>query len=376
MIRLDHLTKRFGARTAVDELSLEVDDGELCVLVGPSGCGKTTTMKMINRLVEPTSGAILVDGVDVTKADPVQLRRGMGYVIQQIGLFPHQTVADNVATVPRLLGWDRARISSRVGELLELVGLEPAQYAKRYPAELSGGERQRVGVARALGADPPVLLMDEPFGAIDPITRDRLQAEFLRLQAELHKTIVFVTHDIEEAVRLGDRIAILREGGKLEQYDTPAQVLGRPASPFVASFVGADRGLKRLSVTPIAAAELEHPPVVSPDADVVEARRVLEGVGGDWAVVVSAAEALTGYVGLDDLTGTGTVATRVRRLPAWVPSRSTLKHAFSEMLQHDAAWVAVLDGDRYLGVLTPESLHTALRHSVTQGSAAEDGGQR
>jgi osmoprotectant transport system ATP-binding protein len=221
-----------------------------------------------------------------------------------------------------------------------------------------------------------VLLMDEPFGAIDPITRDRLQGEFLRLQAELHKTIVFVTHDIEEAVRLGDRIAILREGGKLEQYDTPAEVLGRPASPFVASFVGADRGLKRLSVTPIAAAELEHPPVVSPDADVAEARRVLETVGGDWAVVVSEADALTGYVGLDDLTGTGTVATRVRRLPAWVPARSTLKHAFSEMLQHDAAWVAVLDGDRYLGVLTPESLHTALRHSVTQGSATEDGGQR
>jgi osmoprotectant transport system ATP-binding protein len=231
-------------------------------------------------------------------------------------------------------------------------------------------------VARALGADPPVLLMDEPFGAIDPITRDRLQAEFLRLQAELHKTIVFVTHDIEEAVRLGDRIAILREGGKLEQYDTPAEVLGRPASPFVASFVGADRGLKRLSVTPIATAELEHPPLVSPAADVADARRVLEAAGGDWAVVVSGADALTGYVGLDDLTGTGTVAARVRRLPAWVPARSTLKHAFSEMLQHDAAWVAVLDGDRYLGVLTPDSLHTALRHSVTQGSAAEEGGQR
>jgi osmoprotectant transport system ATP-binding protein len=375
MIRLDHLTKRFGARTAVDELTLDVEDGELCVLVGPSGCGKTTTMKMINRLVEPTSGTILVDGADVTEADPVQLRRGMGYVIQQIGLFPHQTVADNVATVPRLLGWDRARITARVGELLELVGLEPAQYARRYPSELSGGERQRVGVARALGADPPVLLMDEPFGAIDPITRDRLQAEFLRLQAELHKTIVFVTHDIEEAVRLGDRIAILREGGKLEQYDTPAEVLGRPASPFVASFVGADRGLKRLSETPIAPAALEHPPVVSPQADVADARRALRDGTGEWAVVVTPDGALTGYVGLDDLVGTGPVADRVRRLPAWVPARSTLKHAFSEMLQHDAAWVAVLDGDRYAGVLTPDSLHTALRQSVASGSAREDARQ-
>jgi osmoprotectant transport system ATP-binding protein len=272
----------------------------------------------------------------------------------------------------RLLGWDRTRVNGRVGELLKLVGLEPGQYAKRYPSELSGGERQRVGVARALGADPPVLLMDEPFGAIDPITRDRLQGEFLRLQAELHKTIVFVTHDIEEAVRLGDRIAILREGGKLEQYDTPAQVLGRPASPFVASFVGADRGLKRLSVTPIAAGDLEHPPTVSPNDDVEQARRSLEASDGDWAVVVGEHQRLLGYVGRNDLGGSGPLEGRVRRLPAWVPAGGTLKHAFSEMLQHDAAWVAVLDDERYLGVLTPESLHGALRHSVAAGSAAED----
>jgi osmoprotectant transport system ATP-binding protein len=376
MITLDHLTKRFGAQTAVDDLSLEIGDGELCVLVGPSGCGKTTTMKMINRLIEPTSGTILVDGADVTKADPVELRRGMGYVIQQIGLFPHQTVADNVATVPRLLGWDRARSRARVCELLELVGLEPGQYADRYPSELSGGERQRVGVARALGADPPVLLMDEPFGAIDPITRDRLQSEFLRLQGELHKTIVFVTHDIEEAVRLGDRIAILREGGRLEQYDTPAEVLGRPASPFVASFVGADRGLKRLSVTPIAVADLEKPAQVAPDDDVADATRALEAAGSDWAVVVDTDDRLVGYVGHEDLSGSGPVSARARRLPAWVPARSTLKHAFSEMLQHDAAWVAVVDGDRYVGVLTPESLHAALRHSVAAGSADEQAGEQ
>ena len=375
MIRLDHLTKRFGAQTAVDDLCLEIEDGELCVLVGPSGCGKTTTMKLINRLIEPTSGTILVDGADVTKADPVELRRGMGYVIQQIGLFPHQTVAENVATVPRLLGWDKARSRARVTELLELVGLDHASYADRYPSELSGGERQRVGVARALGADPPVLLMDEPFGAIDPITRDRLQSEFLRLQAELHKTIVFVTHDIEEAVRLGDRIAILREGGTLEQYDTPAEVLGRPASPFVASFVGADRGLKRLSVTPIAVADLEKPARVAPDDDASAARRALDTAGADWAVVVDADERLVGYVGIENLHGSGRVDGRARRLPAWVPADSTLKHAFSEMLQHDAAWVAVIDGARYLGVLTPESLHGALRHSVAAGSAHEEAGQ-
>ena len=375
MIRLDHLTKQFGAQTAVNDLSLEITDGELCVLVGPSGCGKTTTMKMINRLIEPTSGTILVDGADVTKADPVELRRGMGYVIQQIGLFPHQTVAENVATVPRLLGWDKARSRARVAELLELVGLKPASYADRYPSELSGGERQRVGVARALGADPPVLLMDEPFGAIDPITRDRLQSEFLRLQSELHKTIVFVTHDIEEAVRLGDRIAILREGGTLEQYDTPAEVLGRPASPFVASFVGSDRGLKRLSVTPIAGADLEKPARVAPDDDVSAARRTVDAAGSDWAVVVDAHERLLGYVGRKDLDGAGNVGGRARRIPARVPARSTLKHAFSEMLQHDAAWVAVMDDERYLGVLTPESLHGALRHSVAAGSAHEEAGQ-
>ena len=249
MIRLEAVTKRYGDGTvAVDALSLEIADGETCVLVGPSGCGKTTTMKMINRLVEPSSGRITVDGEDVMSVDPVDLRRRMGYVIQQVGLFPHQSVAANVATVPRLLGWDRKKIDARVDELLTLVGLDPGRFARRYPHQLSGGQRQRVGVARALAADPPVLLMDEPFGAIDPITRDRLQGEFVRLQAELHKTVVFVTHDVDEAVRLGDRIAILAEGGRLEQYAPPAEVLGRPATPFVADFVGADRGIKRLGV--------------------------------------------------------------------------------------------------------------------------------
>ena len=266
MIRLEQVTKAYPDGTlAVHELTIDVPVGEVCMLVGPSGCGKTTTMRMINRLIEPTSGRILLDGKDITKADPVQVRRGIGYVIQQVGLFPHQTIEQNVATVPALLGWSRARRKARATELLELVGLEPAVFAKRYPHQLSGGQRQRVGVARALAADPPVLLMDEPFGAVDPIARDRLQQEFLRLQETVRKTVVIVTHDIEEAVRLGDRIAVMRQGGHLEQYDTPAAILGNPATDFVADFVGADRGLKRLAVTPIQARDLEHPPVVHLD---------------------------------------------------------------------------------------------------------------
>ncbi|MGE0877223.1 MAG: ABC transporter ATP-binding protein [Acidimicrobiia bacterium] len=249
MIRLESVTKRYpNGHVAIDDLSLDIADGEVCVLVGPSGCGKTTTMRMINRLVEPTSGRILIDDDDVLAMNPVQLRRRIGYVIQSVGLFPHQTIATNVATVPRLLGWDKRRVNERVDELLTLVGLDPVVYRNRYPNQLSGGQQQRVGVARALGADPPVLLMDEPFGAIDPITRTRLQDEFLRLQSDLHKTVVFVTHDIEEAVKLGDRIAILHEGGVLAQYDTPQAILARPASEFVAGFVGSDRALKRMSV--------------------------------------------------------------------------------------------------------------------------------
>src|SRR4051794_185135 len=246
MIRLDGVGKRYEDGTvAVHELDLDVPEGETVVLVGPSGCGKSTTLKMVNRLIEPTSGRILFEGEDVTHVDPVRLRRRMGYVIQQTGLFPHQTIAANVATVPKLLGWDRKRVDARVHELLDLVGLDPARYAKRYPHQLSGGQRQRVGVARALAADPPVLLMDEPFSAVDPIVRSRLQEEFLRLQAAVRKTIVLVTHDIDEAVRLGDRIAVLAEGGRLLQFATPAELLSNPASEQVAQFVGADRGIRR-----------------------------------------------------------------------------------------------------------------------------------
>ena len=249
MIELTDLTKRYAgtARPAVDRLTLSVPEGEVCVLIGPSGCGKTTTMRMINRMIEPDGGAITVGGRDVLAVDPVDLRRSIGYVIQQVGLFPHWSIADNIATVPRLLGWAAGRVSARVDELLALVGMDPAQYRDRFPRELSGGQRQRVGVARALAADPPVMLMDEPFGAIDPITRGRLQAEFLRILQGLAKTIVFVTHDIDEAIRMGDRIAILKDGA-LVQYDTPEAILARPADAFVEEFVGADRALKRLTL--------------------------------------------------------------------------------------------------------------------------------
>jgi osmoprotectant transport system ATP-binding protein len=248
-IRLEAVTKLFPgiARPAVDALDLTIEVGKVCVLIGPSGCGKTTTMRMVNRLIEPTSGRIIVGERDITEADPVELRRHIGYVIQQIGLFPHMTIAENVATVPRLLGWPAQRIKARSEEMLELVGLDPAQYLPRYPRHLSGGQRQRVGVARALAADPPVMLMDEPFGAVDPIVRGRLQEEFLGILKRLKKTVILVTHDIDEAIHMGDVVAIMRDG-KLVQYDTPDRLLAAPANDFVADFVGADRALRRLSL--------------------------------------------------------------------------------------------------------------------------------
>ncbi len=364
MIRLSGVSKRYDDGTlAVQSLDLDVPRGQLVCLVGPSGCGKTTTMKLINRLIEPTSGTIELDGEDVTRADVRELRRRIGYVIQQVGLFPHQRIGDNVATVPRLLGWDKARTRARTDELLDLVGLDPAVYRDRFPAQLSGGQRQRVGVARALAADPPVLLMDEPFSAIDPIARDRLQAEFLRVQAAVGKTIVFVTHDIDEAVRMGDRIAVFRQGGVLEQYDTPAVVLGAPATPFVADFVGAERGLRQLTVTGIDVTALDQPPVLAAQDSLEHARRRLpRGV----AVVTAPSGELAGYVVADGLDGEGSVQDRLRRLPAAVPADATLQGALAEMLQHDEGWVAVVEPgtDRCLGILTAASVHRTLRQSL------------
>ncbi|MEA2169610.1 MAG: osmoprotectant transport system ATP-binding protein [Solirubrobacteraceae bacterium] len=279
---------------ALDHLSFEVPAGEICVLVGPSGCGKTTAMRLVNRMIDLTSGEILLDGRPVNDREPAELRREIGYAIQQIGLFPHWSIADNIATVPKLLGWPKDRVKARVEELLELIGLD-ASLAKRYPAQLSGGQRQRVGVARALAADPPLMLMDEPFGAIDPINRVRLQDEFLRLQAQLQKTIVFVTHDIDEAIKMGDRICILREGGVLAQFATPAEILTSPADEFVAAFVGADRGLKRLGLVTLSDIELvsvngTQPAAGSPqlqlDTTVREALSIILTEGGSALEVV------------------------------------------------------------------------------------------
>ncbi|MEU3372616.1 betaine/proline/choline family ABC transporter ATP-binding protein [Streptomyces sp. NPDC006711] len=366
MIRFEQVSKVYPDGTrAVDDLSFEVAEGELVTLVGPSGCGKTTTMMMVNRLIEPTSGRILVDGEDIATLDPVKLRRRIGYVIQQVGLFPHRTVLDNTATVPALVGWKRGRARTRAAELLDLVGLDPATYGPRYPAQLSGGQRQRVGVARALAADPPVLLMDEPFGAVDPVVRERLQNEFLGLQATVRKTVLLVTHDIEEAVRMGDRMAVYGSG-RIEQFDTPASVLGAPATSYVAQFVGADRGLKRLSVTTVEPDDVEQPPVVRLDEPAGAASARLRAEGARWAVVLNEEGDLHGWVGTEELSsaGPGAVANLARRMEAWVPVGAPLKQAFSEMLQYDAGWVAVLDGARFVGVLTPAKLHEALRRSV------------
>ncbi|HXW78613.1 MAG TPA: ATP-binding cassette domain-containing protein [Acidimicrobiales bacterium] len=372
MIQFEAVSKQYGTGPyAVENFNLEVADGELCVLVGPSGGGKTTILRMVNRMEQPTAGRVLVDGHDIAKVDPVELRRRTGYVIQQAGLFPHLKVADNVASVPRLLGWDRDRVQDRVTEMLELVGLDPGLYAGRYPNELSGGQAQRVGVARALAGDPPVLLMDEPFGAVDPIARSRLQQEFLALQERLHKTVMFVTHDVDEAVTMGDRIAVVSQGGVLQQYATPAEVLGQPATPFVADFIGADRGLRRLAVTPIEVADLYTPPVVRPNATIAEARAAVAADGTHWAAVLGDDGRLLGWVepgrladGPDATGNSSTVAKYMRPFVARVSLDASLKTAFAEMLQNDAAWVAVLDNDHYLGVLTPDNLWAALRRSV------------
>ncbi|GAA0710040.1 ABC transporter ATP-binding protein [Dactylosporangium roseum] len=293
-ITLDRLRKVYPDGTvAVDELSLDVDGGDVTVLIGPSGCGKSTVLRMVNRLIEPSGGRVLVGGEDVTRADPVRLRRTIGYVIQNVGLFPHQTVRTNVGTVPRMLGWDRRRIAERTDELLELVGLPPGQYSGRYPHELSGGQRQRVGFARALAADPVVLLMDEPFSAVDPINRGRLQDEFLRLREAVRKTTILVTHDLHEAVKLGDRIAVLSDHAHLEQYATPAELLAKPANEFAERFVGEDRGIMRLSVTPIPRARLRPAAEAGDDAPRVPAGATLrEAFGamlaaGNGAVVVT-----------------------------------------------------------------------------------------
>jgi osmoprotectant transport system ATP-binding protein len=357
MICLEHVSKTFpgSALPAVGDLSLEVPQGEIVVLVGPSGCGKTTTLKMINRIIEPTSGDIWVAGTNAAQTEPHLLRRNIGYVIQQTGLFPHRTIAQNIATVPRLLGWDRPRIDQRVGELIDLVGLD-SEMADRFPAELSGGQQQRVGVARALAADPPVLLMDEPFGAVDPIVRTRLQVELLGLQARVRKTIVFVTHDIDEAIQLGDRVAILNMGGVLEQIGRPEDILREPANDFVAEFLGTDRGLKRLSLIPIHTVDLDPGPVVSPGTSPAEARGVAVRYGVDWVGVGSGRD-LLGWLYLTELESLGRVPDHdLRRFRTRLTPSATLKEALDAIVSSRAKVAAVFDGDRYLGMLTADRI--------------------
>jgi osmoprotectant transport system ATP-binding protein len=371
VVTLEHVSKRYGTAggpDAVSDLSLEIPAGEICVLVGPSGCGKTTTMKMINRLIEPTSGRILIDGEDVMTLPAVELRRRIGYVIQQVGLFPHLTVAENVAIVPRLLRWPEPRIRERTDELLDLVRLEPAGYRDRYPAALSGGERQRVGVARALAADPPLMLMDEPFGAVDPILRDRLQNEFLRLQAQVRKTIVFVTHDVDEAIKMADRIAILRRGGVLAQYDTPDAILAAPASEFVAHFVGADRGLKRLSLGRVRDLPLGQPLLAREGERRGELLRRMDEATADYALLVDDRDRPIGWLGRGDLGGDGSVTAddATPGSPTLQPE-STLRDALSVMLGSSVQLgVVVDDAERVLGVISVDAISDTLRAPVSR----------
>ncbi|MFC7624603.1 ABC transporter ATP-binding protein [Microlunatus sp. GCM10028923] len=367
MIKLENLTKVYpgSGKPAVDDLSLDVYEGEIVILVGPSGCGKTTTMKMINRIIEPTSGRIVIDGADVTRADPDQLRRRIGYVIQQTGLFPHRTLAQNIATVPKLLGWDSARIKARVDELLELVNLDPATYRDRYPKHLSGGQAQRVGVARALGGDPEVMLMDEPFGALDPITRERLQNEFLRLQAELHKTIVFVTHDIDEAIKMGDRIAILQEGSTIAQFDTPEQILADPANDFVAEFVGSGASLRRLGLTRVADLELAEWVTVGPDTPRQEAIELLRRDGGPALLALDTDGRPRRWLDLTALHNFNGQPLDQAGVPAEaiLTPQATLHDALNEMITADyALGVAVDDQGRYRGVIDIKTLNSTAQN--------------
>jgi osmoprotectant transport system ATP-binding protein len=369
-VELKNVTKRYdrsaqaaGAPGAVNDLSLTVAAGQVCVLVGPSGCGKTTTLKMVNRLIEPTSGQILIDGRDIALEDPVQLRRRIGYVIQQVGLFPHQTIAANVATVPRLLGWSSKRIDERTDELMSLVGLEPARYRRRYPAQLSGGERQRVGVARALAADPPLLLMDEPFGAVDPIVRERLQDELLALQEQLAKTILFVTHDVDEAIKMADLIAVFEQNGQLAQVGPPADILARPASDYVARFVGTDRGLKRLSLRRVGEVDPLPATIVHPGDEAADARQRATESGSGFLLMVDGNDRPIGWLSARDVPASGTLTEEMARsMSPLLDRRATLRDALSLLLAANVmAGIVVNEQGRALGLVTIEQIAGTLR---------------
>ena len=378
-VAFDHVTKQYGrpgpgVPGAVQDLSLEVPAGKVCVLVGPSGCGKTTSLKMVNRLIEPTSGRILIGGEDIADREVTDLRRSIGYVIQQVGLFPHQTIGENVATVPRLLGWDQERRRERVDELITLVGLDPAVHRDRYPAQLSGGERQRVGVARALAADPPVMLMDEPFGAVDPIVRERLQNEFLRLQADLAKTILFVTHDIDEAIKMGDLVAVMEVGGKLAQFGTPDEILANPASDFVARFVGADRGLKRLALSRVEALELRPALTARIGDDSAEARRRIVADPLEFLLVVDAANRPIGWIGQRQVPASGVLTEAMASaMSPLLDGKTTLKDALAMLIDAEVQVGIVVDGKGAVeGVITADEI-TAYGRREAGGAAQASG---
>jgi osmoprotectant transport system ATP-binding protein len=357
----------------VNKLSLTVPAGEICVLVGPSGCGKTTAMRMANRMIDITEGDILLDGQSVRDRRPAELRREIGYAIQQVGLFPHLSVADNIATVPRLLDWDRARIRSRVDELLELVSLDPADTRDRYPGQLSGGQRQRVGVARALAVDPPLMLMDEPFGAIDPINRERLQNEFLRLQREIRKTVVFVTHDIDEAIKMGDHIAVMQKGGHLMQYAPPAELLMQPANRFVEDFVGADRALKRLALQRVRDVDLWKAPLVRAGEPAAEARAKLADSEVPYPLLVDDEGRPLGWLSEDALNGElVTDELRSRAIPI-LELEDVLRDALADLLAEEAQYGPVVDGGgKVTGVLSIEILSHALKVDPEQVPSGAD----
>jgi osmoprotectant transport system ATP-binding protein len=353
-------TYRGASSPAVDRLSLEVEAGEICVLVGPSGCGKTTAMRMVNRTVEITSGDIKIGGSSVRDRDEAKLRREIGYVIQQIGLFPHRTIGENIATVPRLLGWTEDRRRERVAELMRLISLDP-ELTERYPSQLSGGQQQRVGVARALAADPPVMLMDEPFGAIDPIAREKLQNEFLRLQVEIRKTILFVTHDIDEAIKMGDRIAVMREGGKLAQYATPAELLMAPADDFVEDFVGADRALKRLALLRVGEVDLWEAPLAFVGQDSAEVRAKLVGAEVPYAVLVDSQRHPLGWLSESDLAQPTVPAQPDSPAVPLLDEADVLRDGLSDLLQAETHYAPVVDGTGAIkGVLSVEIIQDFL----------------
>jgi osmoprotectant transport system ATP-binding protein len=372
-VEFQNVSRRYGSVAAVEDLSLTVPAGKVCVLVGPSGCGKTTTLKMVNRLIEASSGRILVGGEDVMAGDPIALRRGIGYVIQQVGLLPHLTVGQNVAVVPGLLGWQKSRIDTRVDELLTLVGMKATDYRDRYPAQLSGGERQRVGVARALAADPPLMLMDEPFGAVDPIVRERLQNELLRLQERLAKTILFVTHDIDEAIKMGDLVAVLRVGGVLAQAGPPAEILANPASDFVARFVGADRGLKRLSLTRVADLDLQAAITARAGDAAAPARDRIKADPFPYLLLLDADERPIGWLDQDDFPAEGTLTEDMAvPMSPLLDRRTTLKDALSQLLGADVMAGIVIDEDeRVLGLLTVDQIAAALREQNRNATGDE-----